>query len=600
MPWGCQIIPAKTGHFERLFQQIIFRIFVIYFIENHLVILFTINLSAMKKIIVIFFLFLTTGMCVFAQVGINDNNSSPDASAGLDVNFNNKGLLPPRMTFEQRNAIQNPVEGLIVYCTNCNSDATGLLCIYQGGKWRNISFGCTTPIAPPGGTHISEVTQITWNWNTVPIALGYKWNTSDNYNTATDMGNAITKKETGLTCQTNYTRYVWAYNDCGQSFALSTTQATQQVPLANSPLPGTHEASDIKIIWNWNPVTDATGYKWSATDNFSAATDMGTLTTETETGLTCNTGYTRYVWAYTACGNSATTILTQTTTINPDAPTAGTHFPSTTLINWNWNSVPGATGYKWNYKNVYSSATDMGTATTTTQTDLACATAYTAYVWAYNSCGYSSPVALTSSTTACCGTSLTISHTAGEVAPVTKTVNYSIVTNIPGEPAKCWIASNLGSDHQAISKDDATEASAGWYWQFNRKQGYKHDGSTFTPAWTITSINENSDWTLSNDPCAIELGGSWRIPTLTEWTNVDNAGSWTTWNGPWNSDMKLHAAGYIIDLGALFFRGSRGRYWSSTQTTPAYAYFLNFDNVSSGPMYTFYKADGYSLRCLRH
>jgi hypothetical protein len=30
---------------------------------------------------------------------------------------------------------------------------------------------------------------------------------------------------------------------------------------------------------------------------------------------------------------------------------------------------------------------------------------------------------------------------------------------------------NLGADHQATSVDDATEAFAGGYWQFNRIQG---------------------------------------------------------------------------------------------------------------------------------
>ncbi len=77
-----------------------------------------------------------------------------------------------------------------------------------------------------------------------------------------------------------------------------------------------------------------------------------------------------------------------------------------------------------------------------------------------------------------CGSSLTINHVAGVVAPVTKTVTYGTVTNIPGETSKCWITSNLGADHQATAINDATEASAGWYWQFNRKQGYKHDGTT--------------------------------------------------------------------------------------------------------------------------
>ena len=82
-----------------------------------------------------------------------------------------------------------------------------------------------------------------------------------------------------------------------------------------------------------------------------------------------------------------------------------------------------------------------------------------------------------------CGSSLIINHIAlGGVAPVNKTVTYGTTTNIPGEPTKCWITSNLGADHQAASVDDATEASAGWYWQFNREQGYKHVGSTLTPA----------------------------------------------------------------------------------------------------------------------
>jgi hypothetical protein len=44
---------------------------------------------------------------------------------------------------------------------------------------------------------------------------------------------------------------------------------------------------------------------------------------------------------------------------------------------------------------------------------------------------------------------------------------------------------------------------------FNRA-GYKHDGMTVTPAWTITWIDENSDW-IRNDH-ALSLGSGWRIP----------------------------------------------------------------------------------------
>jgi len=545
---------------------------------------------------------LLVSSALFAQVGINTDNSAPDPSAGLDVKFDNKGFLPPRMTFEQRNAIPNPVEGLMVFCTNCDSDGTGVISIYKGGIWRNMTWNCTTPVTPATGTHIAEVTQITWNWNAVPIAIGYKWNTVNNYATATDMVAATSKIETGLTCQTSYTRYAWAYNDCGQSTALTMTYATQQIPLAESPVEGTHSATDIQIVWNWNMVAGATGYKWSATNNFATATDLGTAITKTETGLICNTLYTRYVWAYDGCGNSTATILTQTTSINPSPPVAGTHVPSLTQIIWNWNTVSGATGYKWNTTNDYATATDMFTATTKTETGLTCNTTYTRYVWAYNACGVSVATSLAQTTAVCftCGTSITINHAAGVVAPVTKTVTYGTVTNIPGETSKCWITSNLGASQQATAVSDATEASAGWYWQFNRKQGYKHDGTTRTPATTwISSINENSDWTVANDPCTIELGSGWRIPTSTEWTNVDASGNWTNWNGPWNSLLKMHAAGYLDDSdGSLSNRGSYGGYWGSTQYGAYNGWYLGF--YSGGcTMYGSSKAYGFTARCVR-
>ena len=185
-------------------------------------------------------------------------------------------------------------------------------------------------------------------------------------------------------------------------------------------------------------------------------------------------------------------------------------------------------------------------------------------------------------------------------APVTKTVTYGTVTNIPGETTKCWITSNLGADQQANAVGEATEPYAGWYWQFNRKQGYKHDGTTRTPNTTwINSIVENSDWITANDPCNIELGTTWRIPTYTEWYNVDNTGSWINLNGPWGSGLKLHAAGYLRNSdGSLTNRGSYGEYWSSTQYDAAFGSYLGFDS-SDSYMYNSSRAFGFSARCVR-
>jgi hypothetical protein len=186
------------------------------------------------------------------------------------------------------------------------------------------------------------------------------------------------------------------------------------------------------------------------------------------------------------------------------------------------------------------------------------------------------------------------------VAPVTKTVTYGTVTGIPGETSKCWITQNLGADHQATAKDDATEPSAGWYWQFNKKQGYKHTGSARTPntAW-IGSIDENSNWTTANDPCSIELGSGWRLPTRTEWTNVDASGSWTDWNGPWNSALKMHAAGFLSNSsGSLNNRGSFSFYWSSSQYDNTYGWNLNFGSGGCS-VDNYAKMVGASSRCLR-
>jgi hypothetical protein len=51
-----------------------------------------------------------------AQVGIG--TSTPNGSAVLDINSNNKGMLVPRMLEAQKNAITSPAQGLLIYQTN--------------------------------------------------------------------------------------------------------------------------------------------------------------------------------------------------------------------------------------------------------------------------------------------------------------------------------------------------------------------------------------------------------------------------------------------------------------------------------------------------
>jgi len=188
------------------------------------------------------------------------------------------------------------------------------------------------------------------------------------------------------------------------------------------------------------------------------------------------------------------------------------------------------------------------------------------------------------------------------VAPVDKAITYgTALSGLGGTGDKCWITQNLGSTNQAGAVSDSTEASAGWYWQFNRIQGYKHDGTTRTPAtaWDATNDNTYTGWDPAKDPCTLELGAGWRLPTYTEYYNMDNDNNWTTCLGPWNSALKLHAAGDLnSSTGALTYRGAFGSYWSSTQNDGTNGRYLYFYSGNSSMNLTT-KAYGFSVRCLR-
>lgn len=92
-------------------------------------------------------------------------------------------------------------------------------------------------------------------------------------------------------------------------FAVTATLVTQAAPAAAG-----HTPAQTQVIWNWTAASGATSYKWGTSNVYGSASDIGNVTTKTETGLTCNTAYTRYVWAYNATGCvSAVTEITQTT-----------------------------------------------------------------------------------------------------------------------------------------------------------------------------------------------------------------------------------------------------------------------------------------------
>lgn len=68
-----------------------------------------------------------------SQDNIGIGTSSPNASAIFEVSSTSKGLLPPRMTTAQRDAISSPVAGLMIYNTTTNKHQG-----YNGSTWNDF------------------------------------------------------------------------------------------------------------------------------------------------------------------------------------------------------------------------------------------------------------------------------------------------------------------------------------------------------------------------------------------------------------------------------------------------------------------------------
>ncbi|MBX3011510.1 MAG: hypothetical protein KF832_08370 [Caldilineaceae bacterium] len=76
----------------------------------------------------------TVGHAQTAGVGIGTD--TPHASAIVDIDFTNRGVLFPRLTTGQRDGISAPATGLLLYNTT-----TKVLQVYDGTAWQSA----TTP-----------------------------------------------------------------------------------------------------------------------------------------------------------------------------------------------------------------------------------------------------------------------------------------------------------------------------------------------------------------------------------------------------------------------------------------------------------------------
>ena len=85
-------------------------------------------------------------------------------------------------------------------------------------------------------------------------------------------------------------------------------------PSPSAPSSGTGTAGQTSIAWTWSAVGGATSYQWNTTNTYpGAGIDVVTSPSYTQSGLSCGTAYSLYVWAENATCNSSSVTLTGTT-----------------------------------------------------------------------------------------------------------------------------------------------------------------------------------------------------------------------------------------------------------------------------------------------
>ena len=127
----------------------------------------------MKKLLLLtVFAFAING--VFAQgVAINETGNEPHPSSMLDISSDDKGLLIPRLTEEERNAINNPAYGLIIF--QINNDA-GLYINKSilGVNWERITQSSLIHNEGTGNTFVGVETAIALTSGSENTTLGYQ------------------------------------------------------------------------------------------------------------------------------------------------------------------------------------------------------------------------------------------------------------------------------------------------------------------------------------------------------------------------------------------------------------------------------------------
>ncbi|MCX6270187.1 MAG: lamin tail domain-containing protein, partial [Bacteroidetes bacterium] len=559
-----------------------------------------------------------------------------------------------------------------------------------GFSLRCVKDCSTPPSSPSTGYNYPSSTQIIWHWNPVTGATGYKWSTTNDFETAIDLGSDSSYTEAGLNCDTEYTRYVWAYNTCGNSMSIALTESTLQIPYVDvwigmnanyicqgdevtfyacantqDPYPGFQwlvnwETLGFGPVFTYSPANGDTvaclyvsdflcGTYYSFISNFILMTvypplpvsvtvspsenPVCPMTPVIFTATPVNGGTSPiYQWKMNgvdvgnnspifsydpmsevnvSCeltsgegcvsGNPAMSdpVNLVVTTI-PTLPVEGTHIPTQSQITWNWDAAFGAAGYRLGITDDFFTAADLGDTTSKTETGLSCGTTYTRYLFAYDTCFDFRILPLIQSTSDC--------NNACPLFPTISCDGQTYHTVLIG--SQCWMKENLNIGNMISNSSDQTNN--------NIIEKYCYDGieSNCDIYGGLYQWNEMMQYTLiagTRGICPLD----WHIPDDNDWQALaEFLGGWNIaggkmketglshWNSPNTgatneSGFTALGAAYRFYDGNTYDLGNFAYFWSSSQYDANHVrdHGIQHNDATMGQGYS-NKAFGFSVRCM--
>jgi hypothetical protein len=268
---------------------------------------------------------------VTAQVGMNKDGSQADASALLDIKGTDGGLLIPRMTTAEMNAIASPATGLMVYNTTDNT-----FYFYNGTAWGKVEGA-----AEVDGVIGNEVLNATNNGGLLrsgagtaanPYTLGIQWGGNGTATTASRSDHSHANDHARLHAMTSAADHsatnwsIFYSNGSGQvaelplgaSGTLLQSNGASAAPSWGSGfITGTGSATRLAFWSGTNTLSSNANLYW---DNNNSRLGIGTTTPSCEADVT---GTQNSVLVGQASAAHMFVHLTNTAEVNGEGPGIG-------------------------------------------------------------------------------------------------------------------------------------------------------------------------------------------------------------------------------------------------------------------------------------